>query len=186
MNKLSLALAAALALLPAVAPAQQNPPPPPGGMQSISPQLRAAMHQMRTLHEQFRTQVLNALTPAHRTMVANALGQLAISSNPSPKAVAAQIDGALSANEKQQILAAHQSFVKQMIAFHQQVESQMHAGAGMPPQHAGAWQKHGMMSQMPSAGEIVLHALTMEPPHMMMMMDHMMHGGPPQGAPPRH
>jgi hypothetical protein len=184
MNKLSLALAAALVLLPAVAPAQQNSPPP-GGMQSISPQLRAAMHQMRTLHEQFRTQVLDALTPAHRTMVADALGQLAVSSNPSPRAVAAQIDGALSANEKQQILAAHQSFLKQMIAFHQQMESQMHNGAGMP-QHADAWQKQGMMSQAPSAGEIVLHALTMEPLHMMMMMTHMMHGGPPQGAPPQH
>ena len=77
----------------------------------------SAMAQVRTqmmqLHKQERTQMLGALTPAHRTMLSNIAGQLATSSNPDRDAAARQLDGSLTRNEAQSILRIHETFRNQ-------------------------------------------------------------------------
>jgi hypothetical protein len=62
--------------------------------------------QMRQLHDQARLQMLGSLSAAHRTAIANIIGQLAIAPNPNRRAAAAQIDALLSNGEKQSVLTA--------------------------------------------------------------------------------
>ena len=114
-------LAAVLAVTPALASAQQAPPLParPGSSaaQGMPPDMAAMrqMHaQMEQLHQQARSQILGALTPQHRTMVANIMGQLAVASTPNLSAAAAQIDAALSSGEKQAVLSVHTNMVNSM------------------------------------------------------------------------
>jgi Spy/CpxP family protein refolding chaperone len=62
--------------------------------------------QMKQIHEQARLQMLSALSPAHRALLANVVGQLAISPNPDRAAAAAALDRALTQTEGRTILAA--------------------------------------------------------------------------------
>jgi hypothetical protein len=101
---LALALAPGLAFaqqtVPAVAPAADGALPHPNF---------AAMQQMRTqmqqIHTQARLQILSSLTPAHRALLANIVGQLAIAPNPDRAAAARALDAALSPTEARSILA---------------------------------------------------------------------------------
>ena len=166
MKRLLLALTLAIGV-PAVAFAQQGPPPPNGpgmGWHSPSPAMRAQMRadfqKMRALHQQFRAQVLGALTPAHKQLLASVVGNLAIAASPDPKAAIKQLDDALSPSEKTAILNAAKSF-------HEQVAMQMkQMRANFPrPIPSGAvvmkrrskWM-HG--KHTPSAGGILLMAAT--------------------------
>jgi hypothetical protein len=91
------------------------------------------MHaQMRQIETQARTQIIGSLTPAHRALLANVVGQLAISSTPDFRSAAQRLDAALSPNEKQAILSAETSARSQMRTAFQQMRSQM------PPPPAGA------------------------------------------------
>jgi hypothetical protein len=94
--------------------------------------MRQMRQQMAQIHTQARTQMLGALTPAHRSLLANVAGQLAIAPAPNFRAAAQQLDTALSATEKQSILAADTSARNQMRTAFQQMRSQM------PPPPAGA------------------------------------------------
>ena len=76
MKHIVFALLAALAL-PCAASAQQGPPPGGGMMQ---------------MHQQMRADMLGALTPQSKTMLATVAGQLATSTAPDVKAAAAQLD----------------------------------------------------------------------------------------------
>src|SRR5579872_1719358 len=84
-------------LLPSVALAQAAPPPMQhpdmAGMKQV-------FEQVERIHRAERTQVLAALTPAHRELVARIVGEMAIAANPDHKAAAARLDSALSASEK--------------------------------------------------------------------------------------
>ena len=62
---------------------------------------------MLQLHQQARAQILAALTPAHRTLLANVVGGLAVAANPNPDEAAARLDAALSPGEKDAILRIH-------------------------------------------------------------------------------
>lgn len=89
------ALLAAFAAAPAAA--QMHPMP------QMSP---AQMQQMRQMHEQLRTQVLGYLTPAHKALLAQVVGDLATTANPNYDAAASRLDAALSPAEKKNILGA--------------------------------------------------------------------------------
>jgi hypothetical protein len=129
----STAAVLALAVCSTVASAQTAP----SADRSAMRQMRQQMTQIRT---QARTQMLGTLTPAHRTLLANVAGQLAVAATPNFRAAAQQLDTALSPTEKQAILAADTNARTQMRTAFQQMRSQMPsppAGAspfpGRPP-----------------------------------------------------
>jgi hypothetical protein len=133
MKSISLAvLAAVIVILPAMGLADQ------GSYATPSPQMRQAfqyMEQARVkvdqLHAQARMAMLSALSPAHRTLLAQVVGQLAISPSPNVNQAARTLDASLSQGEGRTILSISQSLENQsrqiMEAAHQQMM------AAMPP-----------------------------------------------------
>jgi hypothetical protein len=118
--------------------------PPPGGMQPMMmQQMRAHMLQM---HQQLRTEVLGALTPAHKALLASIAGELATATTPDFHAAADRLDAALSPAEKQAIVSAAQSMRANM----QSLMQSTHV-PNMPMQQMS----HGRMT----AGAIVLMAV---------------------------
>jgi len=95
---------------------------------------------MMQAHEAFRSSVLHALTPEHRALLAQIVGQLAVSDKPDRDAAAKQLDSALTDSEKQNILAAAT-----------QMMTQMKAMRPSPPPGAPAHQP-----RTPDAGRILL------------------------------
>jgi hypothetical protein len=146
MKQLATALiVASFTLPPAMAFAQTGgtPLPPPGsGAPHGDGQMQQIRGQMETIRKQERDRVLGALTPAHRQLLANIVGQMAVSQNPDRRAAAAQLDAALSTDEKNAILGAHQEAMTQMHALWQQHMQSQQSGAmqgppgGMQRQHA--------------------------------------------------
>jgi len=104
----SVLLSLVLAFAPAFAGAQTAPLPTSGGAPTLNVQQQAGLQQLRVRFQQSRlqtrTQLLAALTPAHRAAVANILGQLALTLNPNPGAAAQALDTVLAPSEKQSIL----------------------------------------------------------------------------------
>lgn len=159
----ALALLAALAAAPLSALAQQGPPPSgmggpgmggPGMMGGPSMQQMQQMHQM---HEQARTKILAALTPAHKSLLAKVVGDLAIADKPDQAAAAAQLDAALTPAEKTTITSVHTDMMKQM-------QSMMGGQGGQMGQRMG----HGKNMNDPGA--------------ILLMLSHPM----PMGGPPPH
>jgi hypothetical protein len=112
MKRIAL-VALAFVLAPVIGSAQQDAPPagpPPDGaaMSAPNPQRMAAMRQVREqmmqLRTQTRTQMLAALTPQHRTAIANWVGEAAVSPNPDPRVVAQRIDALLTRSEAQNVV----------------------------------------------------------------------------------
>jgi hypothetical protein len=66
--------------------------------------MRQVHAQAEAAHVQTRARMLAALTPAHRTAVANVIGQLALAASPNARAGAQALDAVLSPAEKQSIL----------------------------------------------------------------------------------
>ena len=131
--------AVAQTMEPATAPpAPAAPPPPPaGGHGRWGPPDPARMEQFRKMHDQMatihkaeRAKMLAALTPAHRTLLANVAGQLAIATDPNPDAAAAKLDASLSSSEKATILKIHQDARAQMKSAMQQMETSMKPPSG--------------------------------------------------------
>lgn len=172
------AVALGLALLsPAIAlandPAQAGPPqggPPP----AVRAQFAQMHEKMEALHTQSRTEILNALTPAHKAAVANIIGQLAVAPNPNPEAAARQLDALLSGGERTSILRIHESMRSQMRSLMESMHSQMQqamqqsgAPAGPPRvMHDGFG---GQQHAAPDAGHILLMLGAFHGPHPMMM-----------------
>jgi hypothetical protein len=69
--------------------------------------------QMFQYREQARTEIVDALSPAHRQLLASVVGQLTVAPNPQVVAAAKQLDAALTSKEKQTILAADARFQDQ-------------------------------------------------------------------------
>ena len=194
MRQLIAILSLGLLLSPALASAQDaGAPPPPRATPTA--QQRALMEQTRTqmqqIHAQARSQMLASLSPAHRTAVANVIGQMAISPNPNPALAARQIDAVLTRAEGQSILRTHQAAKAQMQTLHSQMRAQFESSltpdqrAQMEAHRAQFAQGHpGGMNARPSStdpGSILLRALGPEHGGM--------HGGPGgpggMGGPPR-
>lgn len=186
MTKYVLALTVALVALPGGAFAQTGDtttaPAPISAAQRQA--LQALRQKAMQMHDQLRTQILDALSPDHRTAVANAIGSMVISPSPDPAATAKQIDGLLSPEEQQRIVAAHDAFMKQMQAMAQQFRSQFaHQGPSTAAHWTGA--QHPIpMPSMNDAGNVVLMVLAHHPPMMPMMDRGGMPMGPPGGQPP--
>ncbi len=162
MKKL-LTLFALLALVPAFAFAQAQPPPGPGGAPWPRPdsgQMRQNMQQIEAMHKQFRAKILGSLTPAHRNLLASIAGQLAVSTNPDPKAAIQKLDAALTGGEKQAILSVAQSFMSQQRAMREQAFAKMRAAnPDMPsprPRPSGMLRTH----RTPDAGALLLMIAT--------------------------
>jgi hypothetical protein len=172
MKRILLALALMLAV-PAIAGAQQAPGSPDPTMRQ---QMHADMQQMMKLHQQFRAQVLGALTPAHKQLYASVVGGLAIAASPDPRAAAKQLDAALSPGETTAILNANKQFMASMKSLH----AQMMANHPWPKPSGSPWPKrsHGPHTRpAPDAGRILLG---MAGSHGGMMMHRM---GPGMGHP---
>ncbi len=195
MNRRFLTLALALSVLPVAALADDPPGAPPSPptteqRQQLFKTIRSFGQQEEQLQQQMRTQVLNALSAAHRQAVANLIGQLAIAQNPDPSAAAQRLDSMLSSSERQAILSAHASFVSQSKTLHDQMRAQIQSE--LPADAQSRWMNGHHHAQMPSqrtpdAGTLLLAALAPHPHGMMGMFMHgpgMGPGGPPEGGAP--
>lgn len=201
MKNLLLALALALTTLPVAALADDAaapaaPPAPTAAQRQELEKTFSTFHtQMERLHAQFRTQILNAITPVHRSAVATIIGSLAIAPNPDARAAGQQINALLSPAERNAVTAAHANFRNQVTTLHQQMRAQLQREMPNMPEHGGM---HGAMgpgmqgmhggmmgNQHPTedAGTILLHVLgggpAMEFHHGMPMMPMM---PPPPGG----
>lgn len=116
----------ALAVCTGTALAQTAPPT------TRFPMMRQMHRQMEQIETQTRTQILGALTPAHRTLLAGIAGHLAVTTTPNFRAAAQQLEAALSPTEKQAILAANTNERTQMRSMMETMRAQM------PPPPAGA------------------------------------------------
>lgn len=210
MKKLWLALAFALVALPVAASADDSsappaPPAPPAagaagvpGRPAMTPAQRQAMfkafNDFRTketvLHKQLRTQIIGALSPAHRSAVAQAIGEMAVSASPDEDATAKRIDAILSSSERQAILSANTSFYDQSRALMQQMRSQVASVMPSPP--AGAPHRFvaavkGVNRMTTDPGTLVLSVLSRPDPMHVMFHGFGMRGapgGPPDAAAP--
>lgn len=195
MKRLWLALALALFAFPAAAWADTSTPAPaPPGHPAMTPAQRQAMFktfsEFRTkeiaLHKQLRSQILGAISSAHRSAIAQAIGDLAVSASPDPAAAARRIDAVLSSGERQAITSAQNSFAGQNRALMQQMRSQMASEMPSPPpgamhpMHAGA----GMSRMSNDAGTVVLMVLSHSEPMGMMMRGFGMNRTDVEGPPP--
>ena len=142
-------------LLPSVALAQPAPPPMP--MQHPDIARRQIFDQMEKIHRAERTQVLAALSPAHRQLLASIVGEMAIATNPDHKGAAARLDAALSPSEKNAVLAAHKTAMTQMHDAVHNMMMQMPKPEGSARPHP-AW--NSKQHHTPTAGEVVLTIAT--------------------------
>jgi hypothetical protein len=201
MRRLLAIISLGFLLSPTLASADDAPPPQP------TAQMRAAMEQARTqmeqLHAAARNQMLGSLSLAHRTAVANIVGQMAVSPTPNWALAAKQIDAVLSQAEGAAILRTHAAARTQMRTLQTQMRAQFEASltpeqkAQMDARHAQFQQQHPNGMQRPERamsadpGEILLRSLTPRGGG----MERPMHapggpgmggpgGGPGMGAPP--
>jgi len=150
MKTLLATLGLAALLSPALALADDAPP---AQWQAHMAQFQQFHQKMEQLHVQARSQMLAALTPAHREALANIIGHQAIAQNPDPEAAARQINALLSPGEAQSVLRIHDATRAQAESLMQSMRSQMQHS--MPP---GAPDHPKMMEHsMPhDAGHILL------------------------------
>lgn len=185
MNKVLLALFLALTIIPAGAIADTPnaaPPAPTAAQREQFMKTMESFHQQaEQLHMQTRSQILNSLTPAHRTAVANIIGNLAISPNPDVTTASRQLDAILSQGEQQRILAADTSLHTQMKSLHERMRAQFQAmmppGAPRHDMNGGPNHQHNQQQRpRPDAGTVLLMMLNPKP--MGMGMGHHWGGGP--------
>jgi hypothetical protein len=174
MKRLVAILSLGLLLSPSLAFAQESPAQPAPARTTPNAQMRALMEQARTqmvqIHAQARNQMLGSLSPAHRTAVANVIGQLAIAQNPNPALAARQIDAVLTQAEGQSILRTHAAAKAQMLTLRTQMRAQFESSltadqrAQMEAHRAQFAQQHpGGMNARPSStdpGTILLRSLS--------------------------
>lgn len=139
-----LGMAAALIAAGAPAMAQTAPSTPDPAMRAQFQQMRTQMEQIRTTE---RSAILNALTPAHKALLASVAGQLATSVTPDYDDAVTQLDNALSPGEKTAILNAAQSARTQMRSLMQNVRAAERPG----------------MRRTPDAGRILLGLASSRP-----------------------
>jgi hypothetical protein len=146
-----LIFAAILAVFtPAVGYAQQSPMPD------------AMRTQFMQMHRQLRSQILSVLTPAHKALLAQIAGQLAVSPNPNFDAAANQLDAVLSATEKQKIMSAAQAMRSKVRSMVESMPRRPMDGHGMMERRGMRMENGGM-----TAGGIVLMLAVGHGPEMM-------------------
>lgn len=175
--KLFVMLSFALAFAPSASFAQSavapGAPTITGDRPSLTPQQQAAMQQLRTQFQQTRLQtrarLLAALTPAHRTAVANVVGQLALAENPNPRAAAQALDAMLAPAEKESIINIAAAERANTQALMQQQRTVMAASmtaeqqakmAAREARRQSFMASHPHPTHVPDAGAIVLRTLS--------------------------
>lgn len=148
-------LAAAVAAGGTAAIAQTAPSQHPTPSPAIRAQFKEMRTQMRQIHTTERSQILGALTPAHRALLASVAGQLATTTNPDYKAAANRLDSALSSGEKQAILNAAQNARSKQRSLMQQVRAQFSPPPGAARHERGMGQHR--QHRAPDAGMLLLH-----------------------------
>lgn len=164
MKNILFAVLAAFAVTAAPAFAQVAPPNPPTA--AMRQQFMQAHRQFEQIHASERSQMLAALTSAHRALLAQVVGQLAISSTPNFQAAASRLDSSLSAGEKQSILNAAQSARTKMRAAMQSMRTSFTGSrpSGHPMMRNG-------QPRTPDAGRLLLRSALPGPQmHARMMM----------------
>jgi hypothetical protein len=127
-------------------------------------QFRQMRSQIQQIHGAERAQILGALTPAHRSLLATIAGRLATSANPDFQSAAQQLDSALSGGEKQAIINASENARNKMRSLMSQMRPEGPMGMRAP---------HG--NRTPDAGRILLRTAMSPGPGMMMDHPPMMH-----------
>lgn len=170
----SLLAAALLVGAPAVAQTMPNRTPNPA-MRQMFQQTRSRMEGIRRAE---RTQVLGALTPAHRALLANIAGELTTSVAPDYDAAAKRLDAALTPSESQGVIRAAQDARTKARSLMENMRSQFPA----PPNAGGFERAHGQnggpwngRNRTPDAGRMLLRLMMGGP----MGMGPGMRGGPP-------
>jgi len=170
---LTIALAAvpftALAQDPA-SPAPQHSPLTETQRQEIFSTFKTFGEKERQLRDQARSRMLAALTPEHKQLLAQMAGQLAIAEKPDRDAAAKQLDSALSASERQAVLAANDKFRTDSKALHDQMRAQIQSQfPNMPPPEVrgpggpggpGIHEEGTRQMRTRTAGEILLMTAT--------------------------
>jgi hypothetical protein len=177
--------ATALMLVPATAFADQNSYPAPSAqMRQAFQYMEQAHAKVDQLHAQARLAILNSLSLAHRNLLAQVVGQLAISSSPNLSAAARTIDVSLSQAEGRSILNISQSLEAQSRQIMDAARQQIEAANSSAPQGApgvGGPREHHMMfyeahPQSTDPGTILLlmslHGLEPFGPQHAMFMQH--------------
>ena len=153
--------------------------------QQACQQVMAQTHQqLAQLHAQARAKVLAALSPAHRALLGQIVGSLAIAPNPDPDAAVKQLNATLSPGEAQAIVSTHAAAEQQMHALmtaaHQRFQAILtpQQRAQLPAEHERSMGgSHGTetreVAQL-TAGEILLHLAQPEEMHMKMEIGHPM------------
>jgi hypothetical protein len=153
---LSTILAVAACGLPAMA---QTPAPGPTPNAAMRQQFRQMRTQMQQIHSAERSQMLQALTPSHRQLLASIAGQLATSATPDYRAAVQRLDGALTSSEKQAILAAAQSARSKQRSLFESMRSQFEQSH--PNMHVRRMEpSSGMHRHAPDAGAMLLRTMT--------------------------
>lgn len=135
-----LALTAMVGATTSLAIAQNAPPQPNPAMRQQMKQMHRQMLQIRRTE---RAQMLEALTPAHRALLASIAGQLATSTQPNLRSAEHRLDAALSPKESQAILGAVKSAHEKMHALWIAARKQFMAA-------------HPKMHPKPDAGRLLL------------------------------
>ena len=163
-------------LSPALALADQPNAAPPG-MEKHAAIFEQTHAKMEALHRQARVQILATLSPAHKALLAQVVGELAVSANPDPAAAARRLNAALSPGESQAIMRTANAVHTQMRSIMEAARAE--AERSLPPDESTEMTtKHtevhmGMPAQGPKdAGSILL--MLASPGHGMMGDPHMM------------
>lgn len=174
MRSFLFALALAALTAPVAALAQDATGGQPSGWtHQHSAAFEQAHQQIERLHEQARAQMLASLSPAHKQLVAQIAGQLAISPNPDFPAAVRKLDASLTPSEQQAILRTHE-------AFKQQMRGVMEAAFKSLPQDQQQQMQEHMQQHHQATGsterqrpQLTAGALLLMPAHgSMMMMPH--------------
>ena len=125
----------------------------PSGRGSLLATLKHGSQNDVRIREQMRASMLAALSPAHRAGVGQAIGRSFVSSTADDGTLSAEIDGLLSAEEKQRVVDAFATFVAEQRKDRSEMLKFM---PDLPniPQTAG----------MPNPGAILWRALLVVPP----------------------
>jgi len=114
----------------------------PGPTMPLSPEsIRRQTAEFQKLTQEqraFQQSMLAALTPAHRQLLAQIVGELVIAQNPDPQSATRRLNAALSPREAQNVVRIEQAKDKAMLQHFQQLaaESGAHSNVmfhGMPP-----------------------------------------------------
>lgn len=157
-NILPAALVAALMLIPLGASADPSGAPD-SSQNSAAFQAFAQVHaRMQQLHAQARVSALNALTPAHRNLLAQVVGQLAISPNPDIASAARVLDTNLGPSEGQALITLSTSLRQQSQQLMATARQQMiNSLPGSQPAHKVRQMGVGLNQMQNDPGLILLH-----------------------------